>query len=352
MSKGKVGFGILGAGVIGRFHAEAIRVVADGRLVAVCDVVEDRARKLAEKDGVDYTTDYAEFLKRADIDVVNLCTPSSLHPDEAIRAAEAGKHVLTEKPMAVTLAGADRMIQGCRDAGVKLGCIFQRRVTEPWLTVKKALDKGELGKIVLADVHTKYTRAQEYYDSGDWRGTWEFDGGGALMNQGIHMIDLLLWCAGDVKRVFARSKTLLRKIEVEDTCVAALEFSSGAIGSLVGTTSVYPATIPHRLEFHGERGSIMIEGEGIRRWDVMGEDGEPVSKIDEDKKRTGKVITKPTDISSKGHEVLIQDMARAVIEDRRPIVTGEEARRVVELILAIYESERRKAEVELPLAAL
>ena len=342
----KVGFGIVGCGVIASWHVGGITRAEGAQLIAVCDPVEEKAKKLGEEQQVEWYTDYQKMLEREDLDVVSLCTPSSLHPGQAVAAAQAGKHVLTEKPMAITLEDADEMIEACHRAGVKLGVIFQRRVREPFLKVKKALEEGELGRVVLGDVYAKYYRSQQYYDSGAWRGTWEFDGGGALMNQGIHLIDLLQWYMGPVETIYGYAEALARKIEVEDTSVAVLKFKSGALGVIEGTTSVYPETIPHRLELHGDRGSIMIEGEGIKRWEVMGRDGKVVSKGAETE-AAGKAITDPTDIGMEGHIRQVKDMVEAIKEDRDPIVSGEEGRKSLQIILAIYRSAKTGKPVRL-----
>lgn len=344
----KLGYGIVGCGVIAPFHLEGIAKTPETKLVAVCDFDSAKAKTTAEKWKVDYYTDFAEMLKRDDLDIISICTPTSLHPEQAIMAARAGKHVMTEKPMAINLEDADRMIAECRKQKVKLGCIFQRRVTEPFLSIKKALNDKELGKVLIGDIYLKYYRSQAYYDSADWRGTWEFDGGGALMNQGIHMIDLLQWYMGDIEEVSAYTGTLARKIEVEDTAVAILKFRNGALGILEGTTTVFPS-IPHRLEIHGEKGSIMVEGEGVKRWSTIGSDGKPADKVTDDKTKTDQVITNPTDIAKYGHMLQIQDMVKAVLENREPSVQGDEGRKALEIILAIYESSKTGKAVRLPL---
>jgi len=336
----QVGFGVLGCGVASRWHIQGMEESPIARLVAVCDEVEEKARALAEKHGVKYYTDYKEFLNDPDVEVVSICTPSSLHPEQAILAARAGKHVLTEKPMAITLKDAERMIEECHKQGVKLGVIFQRRVIEPFRTVKKVVEAGELGRMVLGDAYIKYYRSQEYYDSGGWRGTWKYDGGGCLMNQGIHIIDLLCWFMGPVDTIFGFAETLARKIEVEDTAVAAIKFENGALGVIEGATSVFPPTIPHRIELHGDKGSIMIEGEGVIKWDVEGPDGSVVSKLDQIPKGEVRPITSPTDISPEGHIKLVHDMAEAVLEDREPAIPGEEGIHALQVILGIYESAR------------
>ncbi len=348
MGKKQIGFAVVGCGVVAQAYAGWLEGAADACLAGVCDVSGEHARKFGEENRVYFTMDYAELLRRADVDVVCLCTPSFLHAEQAVAAAAAGKHVLVEKPMATKLEDADRMIASCSKAGVRLGCVFQRRVIEPWVTVKKALDAGELGKLVLADVYMKWYRDQEYYDGGQWRGTWEFDGGGALMNQGIHFVDALLWLAGDVSRVFGRARTLARDIEVEDTVVSTVEFKNGAVGVIEVTTSVYPPGLPHRTEIHGDRGTIIIEKEDVTRWEVMGDDG-GVREVLRELREAGKSISSPADVASGGHGLLIQDMARAVLEERDPVVPGCEGRRALEVVLATYESSRRGTDVELPL---
>jgi predicted dehydrogenase len=346
----EIGFGVIGCGVIAPWHIKGILNSKGMKLVAVSDNVQEKAKKLGEEYKVDWYTDYQKMLERKDLDVVSLCTPSSLHPEQAIASARAGKHILTEKPMAITLEAADEMIKVCKEEKVKLGGVFQRRVTEPFRKVKKDLEQGELGRIIMGDIYMKYYRSQEYYDSGDWRGSWEFDGGGCLMNQGIHIIDLLQWYMGPVDTVYGYAETLTRRIEVEDTAAAVLKFKNGAIGVIEGATSVYPPTLAHRIEIHGDKGTIMIEGEGIRKWSIMGENGEEVDKAKgEEEEGIGKAITSPTDIGMEGHRRLITDMAEAIRDDREPLIPGEEARKALEIILAIYKSARTGKPIKLPL---
>ena len=339
----KIGFGIIGCGVIAPFHIQGIKEVAQAELIAVCDEKKEKAEKLGKENNVDYYTDYQEMLKRPDINVVCICTPSSLHPPQAIAVAEAGKHVITEKPMAITLDGADKMINACRKNNVKLGVIFQRRVSDVFRKVKEGLDNGEIGKLILGDAYIKYYRSQAYYDSAGWRGTWKFDGGGALMNQCIHLIDLLSWFMGPVDTIYGYAATLARKIEVEDTSVAVLKFKNGALGVIEGTTSVFPPSVPHRIELHGQKGSILIEGEDLKMWVVEDSEGKERDRLDELKK-----LLKPFDFS-KGHFAQIKDMVDAIKEDREPIVNGEEGRKSLEIILAIYKSSRTGKSVKLPL---
>ncbi|MFQ5808778.1 MAG: Gfo/Idh/MocA family protein, partial [Armatimonadota bacterium] len=179
------GFGIIGCGVIGPWHAQAINSIEGAKLVAVCDIVEERAKEMAEAHGGEPCTDYAEMVKRDDIDIVNICTPSGMHADMGVAASEAGKHIVSEKPLDVTLEACDRVIDACKQNSVLLAGIFQNRFAEGSVRMKEALDAGRFGKLTMGDAYVKWWRTQEYYDSGEWRATWELDGGGALMNQSV-----------------------------------------------------------------------------------------------------------------------------------------------------------------------
>lgn len=332
----KIRFGIIGCGVIAPWHARSIVDIEEAELVACCDIIEERAQKLAEEFGARKVyTDHKELLADSEIDAVCVCTPSGLHGPITVDAAKAGKHVMCEKPIEITLPKIDAMIEACRKAGVKLGVIFQRRTSRVWHKIKETIEAGKLGRMVLGDAYLKYFRSQEYYDSGEWRGTWELDGGGALMNQGVHMVDILRWIMGPAESVYALADHLVRKIEVEDTACAVIKWKNGAFGVLQGTTSVTPG-MPHRLEFHGELGSILTEGEAITKWAVPGEE-EPK---EEDNVEIGSSASDPKAIATEGHRIQIRDLCYAIMEDRDPMVTGEEARKAVELILAIYESAR------------
>ena len=343
--KDRVGYGVIGCGVIAPWHARAVKNILVAELIAVCDVIPEKAEKIKEEFGAQYAyADYHELLARDDVDVVSICTPSGMHADMGMDAARAGKHVMTEKPIDIALERIDRLVQVCSEQKVKLACIFQRRTSNLWQRVKRTIDEGKLGRMVLASAYLKYFRSQEYYDSAGWRGTWALDGGGALMNQGVHMIDLLRWIMGPVDTVFGLADHLARKIEVEDTAVAAIKFKSGAFGTLEGTTSVTPG-MNHRMEFHGEKGTILVDGEGVARWDVPGEDREAVVKELED--RVGSAASDPTAISTYGHQVQIADLIAAVREGREPMVSGAEARHAVELILAVYKSAQTGRPVEL-----
>jgi len=350
MKNGRIGYGIVGCGVIGPVHAKAVDLCKDAELVAVavCDVIEERAEKLArEYGGIDFYTDYRDLLKRDDVDIISVCTPSGTHGEITIAAAEAGKHVLCEKPIEITLDKIDRMIEACHKNNVKLGCVFQRRTYQSSKFVREAVQGGKLGKMVLGDAYLKYYRSQAYYDSAGWRGTWELDGGGALMNQGIHGIDLLLWIMGDVESVYARTGALVRNIEVEDTAVALLRFKNGAYGVIEGTTSVNPGEST-KLMFHGKKGTIILEDANITRFAITeGEDDRAVDQEIELEEESVGGVSDPAAIGIEGHVRLVADIVSAVKEDRDPMITGESARKSVELILAIYESSRTGREIVL-----
>ena len=338
----KIRFGIIGCGVIAPNHANAIVNNDRAQLISVCDIDEIKGKAFQQKYSVPYFhKDYHELLKREDVDVVCICTPSGMHGDMTIDAARAGKHVFCEKPLDIHSEKMTQMIDACREGHVKLGCVFQRRLMKEAIATKKAFENGEFGKIVLADAYLKYYRSQEYYNSAGWRGTWDLDGGGALMNQGVHGIDMILWLAGDVKSVFARCETLAREIQVEDTALAVLKFKNGAVGVIEGTTSVYPAQ-ETRFEIHGENGSVIFSDSGFRQWRKVGEKQDTFPDVENEKVGGS---SDPKDISSLGHYALIDDMISAVLEDRDPMITGESARKAVDLILAIYESAKTGKEI-------
>ncbi|WP_244562868.1 Gfo/Idh/MocA family protein [Paenibacillus uliginis] len=342
MMSTKLRFAIVGAGVISSFHARAVTENPEAELVAISDVSEEKVQKLAGEYGTpSIYTDYHEMLQRHDIDVVCVCVPSGMHAEVAVAAAQTGKHILCEKPLDTTIAKMDLMIHEARKAQVKLGVIYQRRTFPAAIAARKAVQENKLGKLVLGDAYLKYYRSQEYYDSAGWRGTWELDGGGALMNQGVHGIDLIQWIVGDVESVFARSAALVRNIEVEDTAVAVVKYVNGAYGVIQGTTSVWPGQ-ETRFEIHGEKGSIVFADSGIKQWEFM--DGEPSMP---DVAGTASASSDASNISADGHYILIDDMIQAIKEDRDPMVTGEDASKAVKLILAIYESARTGLEVRL-----
>lgn len=363
MRKGKIGFGIIGFGVIGPWHARAIEMVGKSELIAVCDVDPKREKVLRELGSkAKFYTSHTEMLKNEpDIDAVSVCTPSGLHYQGAVAVAKRGLHVLSEKPLDITLAHMDKMIDACDKAGTKLACIFQKRTDPEHILVKRALKRNVLGKLVLGDCYQKYYRSPAYYKSAGWRGTWKLDGGGALMNQAVHGIDMLLWLMGEVESVFSYSGALVRDIEVEDTSVSVVRFKNGAFGNVVGTTSVVPGQ-GCKTQIHGEKGSILL-GDGPMKC-MIGKEVKGTHKAEEVdlvkrlrvKKSSGApksvdaaVANNPKALSVRGHAVQVEDLCNAILNDRDPMVPGREARKAVELILAIYKSWKSGKEVKLPL---
>lgn len=330
----KVTFGIIGAGSVSSLHAAAISQCAEAQLVAVADISEERARKLAGEN-VRIYTDYRRLLDEPDIDVVCVCVPSGMHMDVCIDAARAGKHVLVEKPLEITLERADRVIQACDEANVKLGVIFQLRFMPGVLATKNIVESGKLGKLIMGDAYVKWHRSRDYYSSSNWRGTWEMDGGGALMNQAIHHVDLLQWIMGPVESLYGYTATLVHaEIQVEDTAAACLRFANGALGTIEACTSARQG-VSARLEIRGESGTIILEDGKITLWDVEG-----TPQPEEEPTDFGSGASDPTAITSLGHQAQINDMVRAIKEDRSPIVDGREARKAIEIVTAIYRSAR------------
>lgn len=331
----KVKFAIVGAGVIFPLHANAILKCSDAQLVAVVDIDPIKAKARCDEFNIpSYYTDLQDMLEKEDIDVVTITVPSGLHGDIAIAAANAGKHVLSEKPLEITAEKMTQMIEAAKQNDVKLGCIFQRRKFPPAIAAKRAIESGLLGKVVLGDAYMKYYRSPEYYASAGWRGTWALDGGGALMNQGVHGIDMITWLMGDVESVFARTAAQMHNIEVEDTAVAVVKYKNGAFGVIEGTTSVQPEQAT-RFEIHGEKGTIIFGDDGIHTWHTA--EGDRLPQLPDFKDEAGNALN--------GHDLLIADMAQAVLDGREPLIPGEEARKAVDLILAIYESSRTGKEV-------
>jgi UDP-N-acetyl-2-amino-2-deoxyglucuronate dehydrogenase len=347
--KDRVGFAIVGAGKVGGLHALAIQQIPYARLCAVCDTDEARARDLAKGFGAHWSTDLEEVVSQPDIDIVNVCTPSGLHMVIAMTAAAAGKHVMVEKPIEITLSRADQIIEAARKHNVALGVFFPSRFTEGVQAAREAIKAGRLGRLVLCDAYVKWYRTQEYYDQGGWRGTWALDGGGALMNQAIHTIDLLQWLAGPVRDVCARTETLAHRMQTEDTAVALVTYSSGALGVIQATTSAWPGQRA-RLEISGERGTIVLEEGIITQWKLSdARPGEEDTMLGlEDRAGTG--ASDPMGIGYDKHQRQIEDFIAAVREHRSPLVDGEEGRKAVEVITAIYRAAETGRVVSLPLA--
>ncbi|RMG34549.1 MAG: gfo/Idh/MocA family oxidoreductase, partial [Planctomycetota bacterium] len=253
-----IGFGIVGCGMIAEFHAQAIRNIRGARLIGCYSKTFASAERFAEKHECVAFRTLEELLECRDVQIVNICTPSGAHMEPAVAAAKAGKHVVVEKPLEITLKRCDRIIEACRANDVKLCTIFPSRFSPANQALKEAIEAGRFGRLTLGDTYVKWWRSQEYYDSGGWRGTWELDGGGAFMNQAIHNVDLLYWLMGDVRAVTGAVATLAHeRIEVEDVGVATVQFANGALGVMEATTSAFPGLLK-RTEIHGTEGSAIV----------------------------------------------------------------------------------------------
>jgi predicted dehydrogenase len=345
------GFGIIGCGMISRFHAKAIADVPDAKLIGCFNRSAPAAEKLAAETGCRSYKKLDDMLADPAIQVVVIGTPSGAHTQPALAAANAGKHLIIEKPLDITLAGCDAIIAACKKNNVTLSTVFQSRFHHSSRLLKSAIDENRFGRLTVGDAYVKWFRTQQYYDSAPWRGDWQLGGGGALMNQAIHSVDLLTWLMGPVAEVTAHTATLAHeRIAVEDTCVATLRFTNGALGVIEATTSVYPGYLK-RIEIHGTGGSAIMEEEDIKSWDFATKipSDEAVLQQMAARRSTGGGASDPAAIGHHGHAAQFADLLDAVKHNRTPAIDGPEGRRSVEIILAIYKSAKTGSAVSLPL---
>ena len=334
-------FAIIGTGNIADFHARAIQLVPDATLVAVHSRRAQPGQSFANKYGAAYLSDYAALLARPDVDAVCLTTPSGTHAELGLAAARAGKHVLSEKPLDISTTRIDELVAACEQHNVQLGAIFQARFGPGARALKAAIEAGRFGQLAWASAYVPWFRSAQYYASAGWRGTWQLDGGGALMNQSIHAIDLLLWLAGDWAQVSARCTNALHAdLEVEDTAMAWIQFRNGALGVVQGSTACYPGE-PKRVEFKGSAGSATLVDDQPTLWQFADErPGDDLVRDWVNRAQIGGGASDPTAISIEGHRAQIEDFVAAIRENRPPAIPGREGRRAVELINAIYASSR------------
>ncbi|MFZ0189724.1 MAG: Gfo/Idh/MocA family oxidoreductase [Streptosporangiaceae bacterium] len=340
------GFGIVGTGVIAAIHADAIALLSktglsktalpNARLVAVTDVATDAAAAFAAAHGCPAEPDLGALLARPDVEVVCVCVPSGLHAAIGVQAAKAGKHLVVEKPIDVSLEAADRLIDAARAAGVALTVISQHRFDPGLIELKRLLDERALGRLVLGEASTKWYRAQAYYDSAAWRGTYAMDGG-SLMNQGVHYVDLLRWCMGPPAEVTAVCTTQAHQIEVEDTSLAVVRFASGAVGTILSSTAAFPG-FPQRLEITGTGGTVTVEDGRIVRRALAADPGPAAPASGADPDRSAAADPAAVDVAS--HAAQLADLLDAVDTGREPAVSGQDGRDALEIILAVYESSR------------
>jgi UDP-N-acetyl-2-amino-2-deoxyglucuronate dehydrogenase len=341
----KLGVCIVGCGMIARFHVRALQEVPGTKLTALVSRSAASAQKLiaeTNSTGVATYTDLAAALKAPDVDIVIITTPSGSHLEPAVAAASAGKHIVVEKPLEITPERCDRIIEACDKHKVKLCTIFPSRFLDSNTALHEAVLQGRFGRLTLGETTCKWWRSQQYYDEGGWKGTQALDGGGALMNQAIHNVDLLLWMMGDATEVCGFTATLAHeRIEVEDTAVACLRFANGALGVIQATTSVHPG-LPKTIGVHGDRGTVVIEQEDVLRWDFLA----PTPQDEAIKKRFAQKVgasggaADPKAISHQGHARQLMDFVNAIEARTAPLVDGREGRKAVALICAIYESMR------------
>ncbi len=347
------GFGIVGTGVIAAIHADAIALLSetglsktglsetglsetgrpDARLVAVTDVDAGAAAAFAAARGCPAEPDLGALLARRDIEVVCVCVPSGLHAAIGVQAAKAGKHLVVEKPIDVSLDAADRLIDAARTAGIALTVISQHRFDPGLVELKRLLDDGALGRLVLGEASTKWYRTQAYYDSAPWRGTYAMDGG-SLMNQGVHYVDLLRWCMGPPAEVTAVCFTQAHRIEVEDTALAIVRFASGAVATILSSTAAFPG-FPQRLEITGTKGTVTVEdGRIVGR--ALAVDANPAATSEAGRS----AAADPAALDVAGHAAQLADLLDAVDTGREPAVTGQDGRDALAIVLAVYESSR------------
>ncbi len=331
-----INLGIIGGGNISATHARAASEIEGLKIAAVYGTNHEKCARLSKDYGATAYANLDSFFKHRPLDLVAIGSPSGLHAEQGIAAAQSGLHVLVEKPLDITTERADALIAECDRANVKLGVFFQDRVAPDLCKLKDLIDTGGLGEPILATAQVKWFRSPEYYGSSRWRGTWALDGGGALINQGVHTVDLLLWLLGDITRVSARAITALHNIEVEDTLVATLEFANGAIGTLEASTAIYPG-YPRRLELCGSAGTIIVEHDRIIAANLR-ESGEGL--INKESEERNPSSTSPVVSNVSGHRRILEDFLLAIETNSSPRCNGLEGRRSVEVVQALYESSR------------
>jgi len=348
----KFRFGIIGCGVIGPTHAEAISSLPDAQLVAVADSVPAKAQKLANSYHAQAYNDIQAMLDGEQLDIVAVCTPSGMHGDHACQVMRSGRDVLVEKPMEIKRERMDEMLRVQQETGRKLAVISQHRFDEATMQVHKLIAEQALGRLVLGNTAIPWWRSQKYYDSGAWRGTWELDGGGILMNQSIHSIDLLQWLMGPVKTIQAYTDTLVHKMETEDVAVAILRFANGALGTISATTGAYPGATT-RIEVFGDRGSAIIENDRLSYLHLARDDEQEIGPYGGGAlkkamaQQQASTASNPAALQSATHALQIADFMHAIRENGTPLVDGNAARRPVDIILGVYESARTGKEITL-----
>ncbi len=338
----KLKIGIVGCGTIAHVHAEAIHKSNNAELHSLFSRSEKNVKKCGEKFGVKWNTDWEQFISDSDLDIVSICTPSGNHLNYGEKAAEAGKHVIVEKPIEVTLKRANTLIEKCKNNNVQLAVIYQSRFMPEIDKLKKQIEGNEIGNIFMGDAYIKWFRNQEYYDSGAWRGTFELDGGGVLINQGIHTIDLLQWLMGDVETIYGKIGTLTHEnLEGEDNAVAVIKYKSGAIGVIEGSTSVQPAQ-SRRIELHGTNGTVIIDNNDVKI--LTSKVKEELANKDEEASGSSSPLG---GFSIEPHKKQFEAIVNAIKTNSIPPLSGEDSLKSLAIVLAIYKSSKLNTEINL-----
>ncbi len=335
-------FGLVGCGRIAKRHSELLghNQIGNASLVAVCDIDEEKAKKIGEQFNVPYYTDMDEMMQKESIDVVSVLTESGYHAKHVINLAKYGKHIVVEKPMALTLDDADAMIKACDENGCKLFVVKQNRFNVPVVKLREAMDEKRFGKLVLGTIRVRWSRDQNYYDQAWWRGRWDMDGG-VLTNQASHHVDLLEYMMGDVESVFAKSTTALVNIEAEDTAIVTLKFRNGALGIIEATTAVRPKDLEGSISILGETGTVEIGGFAVNKmlhWNFT-------HKKDGDDEVMEKYSVNPPNVYGFGHQAYYEHVVDSILNNKKHLVDGLVGRKSLELISAIYESIETGKEV-------
>lgn len=350
MENRTVGFGIIGTGAIAGIHAQAIKAIKNARLIGAYSLTKARVAEFAAQYDCAAYPSLDELLQAEGLDIVCICTPSGAHLEPALKAIAAGKHCLIEKPVEVTLEKTDRIITAARENKVQVAVVFPTRFYPGSQHLKKAIEEGRFGQLSLGSAYVKWSRTPEYYASNKWRGTWELDGGGALMNQAIHNVDMLQWCMGPVTSVMAiAGNTKHQHIEVEDTLVAILKFANGGMGTIECSTAVYPGAYK-KLEIMGTAGTVVIEDNDVVQWEFKEQraQDEQLNQSPGSHNSSGGV-SDPKAISFAGHQMQMENMIDAIYNNGQLLIDGAEGRKSVEIVLAIYKSAQTGQQVKLPL---
>jgi UDP-N-acetyl-2-amino-2-deoxyglucuronate dehydrogenase len=336
MNNQQLGIAVIGCGMIGKHHLKAIESIPELRIAGIWDEVTEASRHVARIFNTKSYHGFSELIGDPEVDVVDICLPSGLHSEVGCAVANAGKHVIVEKPIDISLEKATRLVDTCRQAQVFLAVILQNRFSPSVLRVKQALNENALGRILAGEATIKWYREPSYYKNSPWKGTKALDGGGALLNQGVHTIDLFQWFLGEVQSLTSIVKTTLHQIEMEDLAMAIVEFKSGALGTITGSTAMKPG-LPERIEIYGTKGNIALEGGRIVRWQVDGQlEDEYLDSVS-----SGSGSSDPNGILVENHRRQLTAIAQAIAAGSQPPVSGEEALTSLKLILDIYSANKK-----------